>query len=133
MPTSSTATAYAGEDDTRRRPAASADAPQIVDVLGVPFAALSRDEAIACAREMVRGTGSHHLILANAHTLNLAARDPAYHEVLRTASLVLRDGAGVEIASRLRGCRLEYNFVGTDFVPLLLAITTDAGVPIKPA
>ncbi len=127
MPISSTATAYAGEEATDR-PIAGSRPPEThrsVDVLGVPFAALSCDEAIASIREMVRGTGAHRVVLANAHTLNLAARDPAYHEALRTASLVLRDGVGVEIASRLRGRRLEYNFVGTDFVPLLLARIAD--------
>src|SRR6266404_5857544 len=74
--TPSTATAYAGENDTRQ-PAASADAPPIVDVLGVPFAALSRDEAIARIGAMVRGTGAHQLVLANAHTQNLPALAPA--------------------------------------------------------
>jgi len=122
--TPSTATAYAGENDTRR-PAASADAPPTVDVLGVPFAALSPDEAIARIGAMVRGGGAHQLVLANAHTLNLAAADPAYRDVLRAASLVLRDGVGVAIAARLRGRSLAYNFVGTDFMPLLLARIAD--------
>jgi exopolysaccharide biosynthesis WecB/TagA/CpsF family protein len=123
VPTPSTATAYAGEEAPDRPVAASPipDSHRSADVLGIPFAVLSCDEAIACIREMVRGAGAHRVVLANAHTLNLAARDAAYHEILRTASLVLRDGVGIEIAARLRGRHLAYNFVGTDFVPLLLA------------
>ncbi len=96
-------------------------APRIVDVLGVPLAELSPSAAIAWAEAVVRGTSSHHLVLANAHTLNLAAGDPAYREILRGASLVLRDGVGVEIATLMLGHRLEFSFAGTDFVPSLLA------------
>jgi len=107
-----------------------ARAHEAVDVLGVPFAALSRDDAIARLRAMVRGTGAYRVVLANAHTLNLAARDAAYREILRTASLVLRDGVGVEIAARLRGRRLEHNFVGTDFVPLLFARIADPALRV---
>jgi exopolysaccharide biosynthesis WecB/TagA/CpsF family protein len=92
---------------------------QAVRILGVPFAPLTVDEAISRARAMLQG-GSHQIVIANAHTLNLAYLDAAYLDVLRHASLVLRDGVGIEIASRLLRRRLRYNFVGTDFVPLLL-------------
>jgi exopolysaccharide biosynthesis WecB/TagA/CpsF family protein len=91
-----------------------------VSVLGVPFEPLAVDEAIARVREMLRSTRSHQIVIANAHTLNLAYENPAYREILRNAALVLRDGAGVEIAARLLGKKLSYNFIGTDFIPLML-------------
>lgn len=94
---------------------------EIVTLLDVPFARLAPAEAIARVRAMLRSDGRHHIVLANAHTLNCTAVDPAYRAVLQRAALVLRDGVGVELAAKLTGQRLEYNFVGTDFVPLLLA------------
>lgn len=102
-------------------PATAEPRPELVPILGVPFARLSSVDAVTRIREMLATRRPHHLVLANAHTLNCAAEDPAYRDVLRRATLVLRDGAGIELAAKLTGRRLEYNFVGTDFVPLLLA------------
>ena len=56
----------------------------------------------------------------NAHTLNLAAADPAYREVLNAADYVFGDGTGVRWAARLQGVRVHDNLVGTDLVPQLL-------------
>jgi exopolysaccharide biosynthesis WecB/TagA/CpsF family protein len=86
-------------------------------VLGVPFSDLSFDEAVQRVREMIATPRAHQVVLANAHTLNLACADPAYRRVLCDAELVLRDGVGIELASKLLGRRLQHNFVGTDFVP----------------
>ena len=92
-----------------------------VMVLGVPFAVGSFERAVEPIGDMIDAARPRHLVLANAHTLNLAYDDPAYRRVLQTASLVLRDGVGVELAMRLAGQRPHHNFVGTDFVPHLLA------------
>ena len=122
MSKSSIAMAYA-DDHAGTRPRPPLDGPTgeaCVWVLGVPFAPLTLDDAIARVRTMLSGTAPHQIVLANANTLNLAATDPAYRATLASASLVLRDGVGVEIAERLLGHELAYNFVGTDFVPLLL-------------
>jgi exopolysaccharide biosynthesis WecB/TagA/CpsF family protein len=89
-------------------------------ILGIPFSTLDRDGAVARIRAMLRDGGRHHLAIANAHTVNCAAVDPACHAALRRAALVLRDGVGVEVAGALRRRPMRHNFVGTDFVPYLL-------------
>jgi exopolysaccharide biosynthesis WecB/TagA/CpsF family protein len=99
--------------------------PTRLTISGVPFAPLSRDEAVAEIRAMLRSGRHHHIVLANAHTVNCGAADPAYRRILQHAALVLRDGVGVEIASALAGHRLRHNFVGTDFVPYLLDAVAD--------
>ncbi len=92
----------------------------IVSILGVPFSALSHEQAVERICGMLKTAHSHHVVLANAHTLNLAYTDEKYRRVLQQASLVLRDGVGVELAALAAGQRLTSNFVGTDFVPYLL-------------
>jgi exopolysaccharide biosynthesis WecB/TagA/CpsF family protein len=89
-------------------------------VLGVPFTLCAFSDAVDRIRDMIASGRSHQVVLANAHTLNLAADDPAYRRVLADADLVLRDGVGVELAARLAGVAAGHNFVGTDFVPGLL-------------
>jgi exopolysaccharide biosynthesis WecB/TagA/CpsF family protein len=92
-----------------------------VRVFGVPFTLCSFERAATRIGAMIRDGRSQYVVLANAHTLNLAYDDPAYRRVLRDAALVLRDGVGVELAVRLAGENGKHNFVGTDFVPHLLA------------
>jgi N-acetylglucosaminyldiphosphoundecaprenol N-acetyl-beta-D-mannosaminyltransferase len=91
-----------------------------LSVLGVPFTLCEFDVVVERVRDMLATGEAHQLVLANAHTLNLAYDDPAYHGVLSEADLVLRDGVGVELAARLAGVDVGHNFVGTDFVPALL-------------
>jgi exopolysaccharide biosynthesis WecB/TagA/CpsF family protein len=93
---------------------------QVVPILGVPFTPCSFDEGVTRIRDMVASDRAHHVVLANAHTLNLTWKEPSYRRVLRDADLVLRDGVGVELAMRLAGADPRHNFVGTDFVPALL-------------
>jgi exopolysaccharide biosynthesis WecB/TagA/CpsF family protein len=99
--------------------------PETVRILGVPVAALSFAEAALRVRDLIASGGSHQIVLANAHTLNLAWDDPAYRRVLTDATLVLRDGIGLELASRIARRPLQVNFVGTDFVPALLGALGD--------
>jgi exopolysaccharide biosynthesis WecB/TagA/CpsF family protein len=61
------------------------------------------------------------LELANPNTLNLAAKDPAFMEVLRRADACVNDGVGIRIAGRMRGVKTKYNFAGTDLMPRLFA------------
>ncbi|MCB8839597.1 WecB/TagA/CpsF family glycosyltransferase [Aurantimonas sp. VKM B-3413] len=61
------------------------------------------------------------LAFLNAHCVNVARNDPAYHAALRRF-LVLPDGIGVDLAGRiLHGRPFTENLNGTDFVPRLLA------------
>jgi exopolysaccharide biosynthesis WecB/TagA/CpsF family protein len=103
------------------RPATWIDADDArFSVLGVPFTLCAVSDAVDRISDMLVSGGSHQVVIANAHTLNLAADDPAYRGVLAGADLVLRDGVGVELAARLAGVEAGHNFVGTDFVPELL-------------
>src|SRR5690606_3973604 len=72
--------------------------------------------------ELHRGR-SLRVAFANAHTLTLAKRDDAFRRVLNKF-LVLNDGVGVDIASRLKfGRSFPENLNGTDFVPYYLSRT----------
>jgi len=101
------------------------DLQQQVPVLGVQFTDLRFEEAVQWIRETLRRRGAKQVVLANAHTLNLACADRVYREVLRGAGLVLRDGVGIELASLMLGHRLRHNFVGTDFIPRCLQALAD--------
>ena len=92
-------------------------------VLDVPVQVQTLAEAVKLvdARyELREGTA---IAFANAHTLNVAAENPAFRLALQNA-LVFNDGLGVDIASRiLYGSPFPENLNGTDFVPNYLRRT----------
>jgi N-acetylglucosaminyldiphosphoundecaprenol N-acetyl-beta-D-mannosaminyltransferase len=100
-----------------------------VSILGVHITDLARRRAIELLERLLRagGPGARSVYFVNAHTLNLAAADPAYRDVLNGADYVLGDGTGVRWAARLRGVRLHDNLCGTDLVPGLFSAAAGRG------
>ncbi|RVT93410.1 WecB/TagA/CpsF family glycosyltransferase [Sphingomonas crocodyli] len=87
----------------------------------VAIAVHDRGSAIALLEGWVSAGERRTVSFANAHSVNLAARDPAFRAAL-SQMLVLNDGIGVDLGSRLLyGARFPANLNGTDFVPALLA------------
>lgn len=56
----------------------------------------------------------------NQHAINLATHDARFRACLMESDLLLRDGAGVELACRAFGIDPGQNLNGTDFIPLVL-------------
>lgn len=100
-----------------------------VSVLGVEIANVTRGRAIGLLDEMIRGHDglARTVFIVNAHTLNLAASEPSYREVLRAADLVFGDGTGVRWAALLRRAWVRDNLVGTDLIPALFRQTAGRG------
>ncbi|MBX3532203.1 MAG: WecB/TagA/CpsF family glycosyltransferase [Rhizobiaceae bacterium] len=94
-----------------------------VTILGVRFTDLLFDEAVEKLARAAAGRTPRSVFIANASTLNHAARDPAYRRTLNAADLTLGDGTGVRWAARLRRRPLQANLNGTDLVPALIART----------
>jgi alpha-1,3-mannosyltransferase len=92
-------------------------------ILGVDFLPMERAAAVQRIDKEIEDGRPLRVAFANAHTLNLAARDSAFRSVL-ARFLVLNDGVGVDIASRLKfGRPFPDNLNGTDFVPYYLSRT----------
>lgn len=99
--------------------AASAEFPERV-ILGTAVTAISRDEAIALLTGRIAERQFTRVTFLNAHNANVAAADPDFRSALQDF-IVLADGVGVDIASKLLyGEAFPDNLNGTDFVPQLL-------------
>jgi N-acetylglucosaminyldiphosphoundecaprenol N-acetyl-beta-D-mannosaminyltransferase len=96
-------------------------------IFGVEITDLTFDEALARLTEMVESEGTKTLFYVNAHTLNCAADDPAYRDVLNTADVVFGDGTGVRWGARMQGIRLKANLNGTDLTPAFFDATAGRG------
>jgi exopolysaccharide biosynthesis WecB/TagA/CpsF family protein len=90
------------------------------DVMGTRVASLRREEAVELLRSVVRQRHFTRLAFLNAHNANTACEDAEFARAL-DGFLVLPDGIGVDIASRmLYGETFPANLNGTDFIPQLL-------------
>ena len=98
-------------------------------VLGVNLLSVARQQAVAMLEEIIRRREGRvrSVFIVNAHTLNLAAGDPSYRQVLNASDFVFPDGTGIRWAARLQGIRVAENLVGTDFVPAFLHAAAGRG------
>ncbi len=92
-------------------------------ILDVPVDVATFAQAAAMLDERARAAAPDMVVFANAHTLNHASADARTRAALRK-SIVLNDGIGVDLASRLLfGAWFPENLNGTDFVPAYLMRT----------
>ena len=85
------------------------------EVLGVGFDAVTVDEAVARAGELMARRGAY-VCTPNPEIVMAARRDPAVMDALNGADLVLADGTGVVWASKRLGRPLPQRVAGYDFL-----------------
>ena len=84
-----------------------------------------------CAINALLAPGSPRTAaFVNAHCLNVAARDPIYRWALARADYLLPDGAGMQLAARMRGARFVANLNGTDLFTPLCRAAAERGLSI---
>jgi exopolysaccharide biosynthesis WecB/TagA/CpsF family protein len=94
--------------------------PHWRSIIDVPVAAMGMGEASELVLHALREGRFLRINFLNANNANLAATDPHLAGVL-ARSVVLSDGAGLNMASRmLYGAPFPANLNGTDFVPHVL-------------
>ena len=90
------------------------------DVLGIPVADFSYDEAIAFLARKISEKSYTPVAFLNANNANIAMENTGFEKALDDF-LILSDGVGVDIAAwLLHGKIFKANLNGTDFVPALL-------------
>jgi exopolysaccharide biosynthesis WecB/TagA/CpsF family protein len=122
-------------DLMKKRPIAEAEwdtpaMPSKVEILGVPFARLSCGGAVDQIERLYDNGGPNLIAFANSYSLNIAASNPSYREVLRRADLVLNDGKGVMIAALLKGEPFPADLNGNAISPLILDRAASRGWPV---
>lgn len=101
-----------------------------VRLLGVRFDRFDRSRAIHTLTAAFGQGKALKVYIINAHALNLACADEAFRAVLNQADVLLNDGSGVQLASRLAGKPFPDNLVGTDLTPQLCQKAVEMGVGV---
>ena len=98
------------------------------EVLGIRYDNVTMAEALDAARTFLQSDASGYVVTTNAEIAYEALHSEALCRVLNDAQLVLPDGAGVVLASKLVRSPLKQKVAGFDFAMLLLPVLAELGL-----
>ena len=93
-----------------------------IDVMGLKFDSMTMDEALSRAEALLRGEKAAYVVTPNAEIAYEALHDVQLREMLNGADLMLPDGAGVVLASKLQRTPVKQKVAGVDFAAGLLGV-----------
>lgn len=89
---------------------------QTVDIIGVPVDKVTMAQALERLKDFLAEDRVHTIYTPNAEIMYDAHKDPQLKEVLKDADLLIADGAGVVLASRILGRPVPEKVPGFDLV-----------------
>ncbi|NLE24069.1 MAG: WecB/TagA/CpsF family glycosyltransferase [Clostridiaceae bacterium] len=97
--------------------------PEKVDIHGVMIDNVTMNEAQDIVLIMLKGQTPQKIFTPNSEIIMQAIREPELKHILNNAELVVPDGAGVILASRIMKNELKEKVSGIDLVKKILANT----------
>ena len=98
-----------------------------IDIMGLQFDNVTMDEALERARQLLAGGKASYVVTPNAEIAYEALHDEALRALLNGADLMLPDGAGVVLASKLLKTPVKQKVAGVDFADGLLGVLEQTG------
>lgn len=98
-----------------------------LEVMGVRFDNVTMDEALEKAKQILAGDKAAYVVTPNAEIVYEAMHDESLCSLLNQADLVLPDGAGVVLASKILKTPLKQKVAGVDFADNLLGVLAQTG------
>lgn len=89
-------------------------------ILDVPINILTKNEAIEEVKQLIEGPGLKSVFTPNPEMIMLAQEDIEFLNILKNADMVLPDGIGLLIASKIKGLGLTERVTGIDTMNSLL-------------
>ena len=118
-----------GTDARWHTRAMNEDLPSI-EILGIPIACVDASEALMEIDRLQHRQSPALVAYVNAHSINLASRNPTYRDILERSDLNLNDGSGVSLAARIQGRRFKENLNGSDFNVAILRLASRHEWPV---
>ena len=97
------------------------------DIMGIAFDNVTMQEALDKATAILQGNKTCYAVTPNAEIAYEAMKDESLRALINGADLVLPDGAGVVLASKLLKTPLKQKVAGVDFADGLLGLLAESG------
>ena len=102
-----------------------------INILGVPFDSCTLGEAVEFCRGLLAEEGCKAIHTPNSEIVRLCIKQPEYYDIINDAALIIPDGAGVVLASKILGTPLKKGKVaGVDLMGRLITLSAETGVPV---
>ena len=98
-----------------------------IDVMGVLFDNVTMEQALERAKEILAGDRVQYVVTPNSEIVYEAMHSEELCSLLNEAALVLPDGAGVVLGSKILRTPLKEKVAGVDFADNLLAHLAKTG------
>ena len=98
-----------------------------IDVMGVGFDNVTMEEALEKAKEILAEDHAQYVVTPNSEIVYEAMRSQELCDLINAASLVLPDGAGVVLGSKILKTPLKEKVAGVDFADRLLGHLAQVG------
>ena len=98
-----------------------------LNIMGVGFDNVNMAEAMDKAQELMAKAGAKYVVTPNAEIVYDAMHDGELCKLINDADLVLPDGAGVVLASKILKTPLKEKVAGVDFADNLLGVLAKTG------
>ena len=95
------------------------------DILGIPIDNITMSEALETVKEFLNQDGVHTIYTPNSEIMMSALRDKSLEKVLKEGDMLIADGAGVVLASKIIGCKLPERVAGFDLVKNILQMSSE--------
>ncbi len=86
------------------------------DILGIPIDNVTMEEAMAAVKKFLNEDKVHAIYTPNSEIMMAALQDNSLKETLKAGDLLVPDGAGVVLASKILGNELSERVPGFDLV-----------------
>lgn len=93
-----------------------------INVMGVNFDNVTMEEAMVRAGEILDGQDTVYVVTPNAEIVYAAMHSEEMMELINGAALVLSDGAGVVLGSKILGTPLKQKVAGVEFADHLMDV-----------
>lgn len=96
-----------------------------VDILGIPVDNVNMEEALLIVKDFLNTDGVHTIYTPNSEIMMAAQRDNYLKDILIQGDMLIADGAGVVLASKILGCKLPERVAGFDLVKNIFQISSE--------
>lgn len=96
-----------------------------INIMGVPVDNVTMKEALEIVYRFLSENSIHAIYTPNSEIMMAAQRDKYLHEVLIQGDMLIADGAGVVLASKILGYKLPERVAGFDLVKNIFQISTE--------
>jgi N-acetylglucosaminyldiphosphoundecaprenol N-acetyl-beta-D-mannosaminyltransferase len=96
-------------------------------VRDIPFDNVTTAEAIALAKNEIKKEGVSVIVTPNAEIAQMCLEDKIIHDIVTKAEIILPDGAGIIMASKILGTPLKEKVAGVEFGMELIALAEKHG------